>query len=155
MNADMHVDGAFSIRRARPEDAEVVLTMLFELADHEHSRHSVDLDQTTLTGLLRRPDVIVLIAELDGQPVGYVSAARQVMFWTGGDILALDDVYVREHYRDNRIGETLMQALARHTADDTPIIRWEIDPDNQPGHRFYKRLGATIRSKSIATWRPA
>jgi len=55
--------------------------------------------------------------------------------------------------RNRRVGELLMHDLARRTADYTTIMRWEIDPDNDAGHRFYRRLGATIRTKSIATWR--
>jgi GNAT superfamily N-acetyltransferase len=113
--------------------------MLLELADHEHSRHSVDLDQTTLSRLLQRHDAIVFIAELDGQPVGYVSAIRQIKFWTGGEVLALDDLFVRRDPRNDRIGQALMHALATHTTTDTPTIRRENDPSNQPGHRFYNR----------------
>jgi hypothetical protein len=44
--------------------------------------------------------VIVLLAERGGQAVGYVSALRQLHLWTGGDVLNLDDLYVRPGQRD-------------------------------------------------------
>ena len=143
---------SMNIRRAGPTDADVVLTMLVELARHENSLDHVDLDEARLATLLARPDVTILIAEIDGDPVGYVSAARQVKFWTGGEITALDDLFVRDGYRNRNIGEALMRTLASLTADDTPIIRWEVDTDNHSGLRFYARLGASIRTKCVASW---
>ena len=145
--------GRVSVRRARPGDAAAVFDMLLELARHEDSLEAVDLDEARLAELLARPDVIILIADVDGVTAGYVSAARQVKFWTGGEITALDDLFVRAEHRNLGIGETLMRRLAEETAPDTSIIRWEIDPDNHAGRRFYERLGATIRTKSFATWR--
>lgn len=153
MNSKLPDGATLDIRPAQPDDAGTVMTMLLELADHEDSRSAVDLDEDQLRRLLGRDDVIVLLAEINGDAVGYVSAARQVKFWTGGEILALDDLYVRERHRDRRVGEQLMHDLARRTAEHTRIIRWEIGPDNDAGHRFYRRIGATIRTKSIATWR--
>lgn len=144
-----------TVRRACPGDSTTVFDMLVELARHEKSLDAVDLDEARLAGLIARPDVIVLIADVDGEPAGYVSAARQVKFWTGGEITALDDLFVREGSRDRGIGETLMRRLAEVTADDTPIIRWETDPENHAGRRFYERLGATIRTKLVASWAPA
>lgn len=141
-----------TVRRACPTDAATVLDMLIELARYERSLDAVDLDETRLADLIARPDVIVLIADVGGEPAGYVSAARQVKFWTGGEITALDDLFVREGHRNRGIGETLMRNLAEMTADDTSIIRWEIDPDNHAGSRFYERLGATIRTKLVASW---
>ena len=146
---------AVTVRRACPADAATVLDMLVELARHEESLDAVDLDETRLAGLIARPDVIVLVADVDGEPAGYVSAARQVKFWTGGEITALDDLFVRDGYRNRGIGETLMRRLAEMTTQDAPIIRWEIDPDNHSGRRFYERLGATIRTKWVASLVPA
>ena len=54
----------------------------------------------------------MLLAERDGGPVGYVSAVRRLHLWTGGDVLALDDLYVRPGHRDAGIGRRLMAALA-------------------------------------------
>lgn len=142
-----------SIRRARPGDAAIVFDMLLELARHENSLDAVDLDEAQLAELLARPDVIILIADVNGATAGYVSAAQHVKFWTGGEITALDDLFVRAEHRNLGIGETLMRRLADETAQDTSIIRWEVDPDNHAGRRFYERLGATMRTKSLATWR--
>jgi hypothetical protein len=45
-------------------------------------------------GMPVRPDVVVLIAERHGRPVGYVSAVRRLHLRFGAEILALDDLFV-------------------------------------------------------------
>ena len=148
-------DRAATIRRAGPDDAEAVHTLLCELADHERSRDSVTITPDGLSTLLRRPDVVVLVAEQGRTAVGYVSAVRTLNLWLGGDILSLDDLYVRPEARDVGLGAQLMHALADHVAAEDLIIRWEANLDNEAGHRFYRRLGATLRTKVIAAWLPA
>ena len=140
------------VRRAGPDDAGTVLTMAREIAALEGDASDVVSDLPAWTAMLGRPDVIVLIAVRDGHPVGYVSALRRLHLWLGTDILALDDLYVREGYRDAGVGRLLMRALAT-LADGMPI-RWEVEEDNVAAQRFYRRLGATLRRKVIAFWRP-
>ena len=94
----------------------------------------------------------MLIAVRDGSPAGYVSAVRRLHLWLGTDILALDDLFVREGYRDAGVGRLLMRQLA--ALADGMLIRWEVQEDNVAAQRFYRRLGATLRRKVIAFWRP-
>jgi ribosomal protein S18 acetylase RimI-like enzyme len=140
------------VRRAGPEDAETVLTMAREIAALEGDASDVASDLPTWTAMLARPDVVVLLAHRDGHPVGYVSALRRLHLWLGTDILALDDLYVREGYRDAGVGRLLMRELA--ALADGMLIRWEMQEDNVAAQRFYRRLGATLRRKVIAAWRP-
>jgi ribosomal protein S18 acetylase RimI-like enzyme len=140
------------VRRAGPEDAETVLTMVREIAAYEGDVTDVRSDLATWTAMLARPDVVVLVAERDGVPAGYVSAVRRLHLWLGTDVLALDDLFVREGYRDAGIGRLLMRALA--ALADGMLIRWEVEEDNLAAQRFYRRLGATLQRKVIARWRP-
>lgn len=140
------------VRRAGPEDADTVLTMAREIAALEGDASDVLGDLPTWTAMLARPEVVVLVAVRDGSPVGYVSALRRLHLRLGTDILALDDLYVREGYRDARVGRLLMAELAS-LADRMPI-RWEVQEDNVAGQRFSRRLGAILRTKVIAFWRP-
>jgi hypothetical protein len=39
-------------------------------------------------------------------------------------------------------------------ADGRPMVRWELDRDNDGARRFYLRLGATVCDKGIAVWAP-
>jgi GNAT superfamily N-acetyltransferase len=96
--------------------------------------------------------VIVLLAEVDGVAAGYVSALRRPYLWVGGDQLALDDLYVREQFRDAGVGRQLMLGLARHALPDRLPIGWGLRLENTAGYRFYERLGAKLVTKTAASW---
>jgi ribosomal protein S18 acetylase RimI-like enzyme len=143
------------IRRAATADATDVATLVGEIAAHEGQAAYVQVDSTRWRTLLERPEVIVLLAERDGRAVGYVSALRQLHLWTGGDVLNLDDLYVRPGHRSAGVGLRLMAALAGLAAPDRLLIRWGMEPDNADAQRFYRRLGATLRPKVLAGWSPS
>jgi len=145
---------AARIRRATPADATVLSEMLGELADDQGQRDSVAVTPERLHELLHRDDVIVLIAERDYRPLGYVSAVRQLNIWAGAELVALDDLYVREEARNAGVGRELMLGLAAHADRTGAIVRWEAETGNAAAHRFYERLGAALRTKVIAAWRP-
>ncbi len=143
-----------TVRRAEPKDAPLVAAMVREIAEHEGQSGHVHVDDQHWSELLARPDVTVLLAEAGGHVAGYVSVVRQLHLWTGGDVLALDDLFVRPGHRDAGIGRRLMEELADVARPEQLLIRWGVEPDKTDAQRFYRRLGATLRPKVVATWRP-
>ena len=152
---DLRESTPVTVRRADVVDAVSVHTMLVELAEHENTAHAVHATVQNWQRMLANPAVVVLVAFAGDEPVGYVSGVRQLNLWVGSDIFALDDLYVRARARDRGVGGQLMAALAEHVADDQLLITWGVREDNDAGHRFYRRLGATLRNKTVAAWRPA
>lgn len=146
--------GALHIRRAGVDDAATVLTLLLELAEHENTAHAVHASADDWRRMLADPAVVILLALVDDTPVGYVSAVRQTNLWIGRDIIAMDDLYVRADARDRGIGGRLMASLAEYAGVDRLLITWGVREDNDAGHRFYRRLGATLRTKVVAAWQP-
>ena len=145
---------AVTVRRAEVHDAAAVHTMLVELAEHENTAYAVHATMQDWQQMLANPAVVVLVAFAGAEPVGYVSGVRTLNLWVGGDSFALDDLYVRASARDRGVGGQLMAALAAHVTDDQLLITWGVREDNDAGHRFYRRLGATLRTKVVAAWRP-
>ncbi|GAA1958763.1 GNAT family N-acetyltransferase [Nocardioides panacihumi] len=143
------------IRRAEVDDAPLVHTMLVELATHENTADAVHATVDDWRRMLAEPSVVVLLAFADDRPVGYVSGIRQLNLWVGRDIFALDDLYVRSDARDHGVGGQLMAALAEHAEHDRLVITWGVREDNAAGHRFYRRLGASLRTKVVAAWQPS
>jgi ribosomal protein S18 acetylase RimI-like enzyme len=144
-----------TIDRAGVADAPTVMEMVREIAAHEDQLQHLRVTTERWAELLRRRDVIVLVARRDGTAVGYVSAVRRIHLWSERDVLALDDLYVREHARDGGVGRALMAELAaRHAAPDRLTVTWGVEPDNHDAHRFYRRLGASLRDKVVAGWAP-
>lgn len=145
---------SIGIRRAGPGDADLIAVLVRELAAYQDESEHVRITAARWRELLGREDVFVLIAERDGQAAGYVSALRRPQLWSGDDILALDDLYVRGQHRDGGVGRALMLELARLALPHRLTIAWGIQPDNQDAQRFYRRLGATLRQKVTASWTP-
>lgn len=143
-----------SIRRATPDDAAELDTMVRELAAHEGALDGVVVDASGWRALLARPDVIVLFAVEGERVVGFTSIVRRPYLWGGTDMLALDDLYVRAGYRDRGVGGALMAEVARLAAPENLIVQWGVRDDNVAGQRFYARLGATQRTKTLLTWTP-
>ncbi|GAA1706196.1 GNAT family N-acetyltransferase [Kribbella yunnanensis] len=141
-----------SIRRAVRADAELVLTLMLELAGYQDEAKYVTATVPDWQDYLSRPEVVVLLAEVDGTPAGYVSALRRPYLWVGGDQLALDDLYVRSEFRDGGIGRALMLELARLALPDRLPISWGLRLSNEAGYRFYERLGAKLVTKTAASW---
>lgn len=144
-----------SIRQATTADAAVLDDMVRELAAHEGDLEHVHVDAAGWRTLLSRPDVRVLIAEDETGVIGFASTVRRVHLWTGGDLLALDDLYVRPGRRDKGVGSLLMAAVARLAAEHDLLVQWGVRLDNHAGQRFYARLGATLNTKMTASWVPA
>jgi GNAT superfamily N-acetyltransferase len=141
------------VRSAVPEDAELVDTLVRELADHQDEGKYVTVTVERWRELLADDAVTVLLAEHEGEPAGYVSAVRRIHLWTGREVLGLDDLYVREHFRGAGVGELLMVELAREAAlPDRLTITWGMRTSNEGAQRFYARLGATLNTKVLAAW---
>ena len=59
---------------------------------------------------------------------------------------------MREQARNLGVGARLMSAIAAHAADDELLIRWGAEMENVDAHRFYRRIGASLRPKMQAIW---
>jgi ribosomal protein S18 acetylase RimI-like enzyme len=146
--------GAVTLRRATRTDAAVVHRLVLEIAAHEGDLAHVHVTPEGWAGLLERDDVVVVLAERDGEALGYASAVRRLHLWTGGDLLAVDDVYVRPGERSAGLGRRLLTEMARVAAPESLTVTWGVEPDNVRAQKFYAGLGATLRDKVVAGWAP-
>lgn len=143
-----------TIDRATPADAATVSEMVREIAELLH-QGPVTVTDAEWARRLGRQDVIILIARRGDVPIGYVSAIRRLHLWSDRDVLALDDLYVREQERDSGVGQALIQTLASTYAGPEQLtVTWGVEPTNTGAIRFYQRLGATVRHKVAVTWLP-
>lgn len=92
----------------------------------------------------------MLLVEHDDHALGYVSAVRRLHLWSGSDIVALDDLYVRPGFRNQGLGSLLLTELSRRSGAQT--ITWGVQPDNAAAIRFYERIGATVYPKVMCSW---
>jgi GNAT superfamily N-acetyltransferase len=136
-----------SIRPATVNDAPLLRTLICELAEYEREKDQVKITEADLVrdGFGPHPKFRALIAEWNGQPVGYSLFFGFYSTWVGRPGLFLEDLFVRQEFRGKGIGKALLAALAALAQRENCYgIRWEVLDWNQPAIDFYKTLGATF-----------
>jgi GNAT superfamily N-acetyltransferase len=138
---------SLSIRRARPGEAGLVLSLLRELADYEKLLHEVeateaDIDRALFGG---NPMLFCEIAEWDDEAVGLAVWFLNFATFSGKPGLYLEDLFVRPAFRGKGIGKALLVFLAKACVENGwSRLQWSVLDWNAPSIAFYKSLGAVL-----------
>jgi ribosomal protein S18 acetylase RimI-like enzyme len=135
---------AVRVRAARPADAETIVAFSHALSREEgYAAPVLQASQVRAEGFGPSARFRALIAERDGQPVGYA------LFYQAYDTdhaargLYLQDLYVVAEARRQGAGRALMAAVARACqADGGRYVFWNALPKNRAGLAFYRAIGA-------------
>ncbi len=136
-----------SIRPATIKDASLLATMILELAEYERLAHEAGVTAESIArdGFGPHPKFRAVIAESDGQAVGYAVFFEFYSTFQGRAGLFLDDLFVRPQFRKHGIGQALLAHVARIAWDENYFcMRWEVLDWNTPAIEFYNRLGAVF-----------
>jgi GNAT superfamily N-acetyltransferase len=134
-----------SIRAARPEDAETIARLIRELAVYEKLE---DQARATAEDLRRhlfgdRPAAEVILAEVDGQPVGFALFFPSFSTFRGQTGLYLEDLFVRPEHRGRGLGKALLATVARSAVErGCGRLEWSVLDWNAPSIAFYRAQGA-------------
>lgn len=138
-------DAPARIRPVLSSDVPALLVMFRELAQYEQLLDHVQATQERLQHALfgEPPSAYALIAERDGQALGYA-----VFFSTFSTFLSipgiwLEDLYVRPQHRGAGVGRDLLAAVAaRLLRDGGERLEWSALRWNELALGFYRGLGA-------------
>jgi GNAT superfamily N-acetyltransferase len=132
----------FSIRPARPADANLIVCLLGELADYEklHGGFSLTEDQV-------KRDMMGAACHCDLVFCGDEAAGLACWFWTYKSFRAcrglfIEDLYVRPQFRGRGLGKGLLSQLAGKAREAGGFLEWQVLDWNTPSIEFYKSLGA-------------
>jgi GNAT superfamily N-acetyltransferase len=142
-----------SIRPATMNDAALLAAMIRELAEFEHLAHEMSTTEADLVrdGFSAHPKFRAVIAEWDGQPVGYAVFFEFFSTFQGRAGLFLDDIFVRPAFRKHGIGTALIKYVAGIAWREKYFcMRWEVLDWNKQAIEFYNNLGATF----LEEWKP-
>ncbi|OGQ90583.1 MAG: GNAT family N-acetyltransferase [Deltaproteobacteria bacterium RIFOXYA12_FULL_58_15] len=136
---------ATRIRAAKAEDAATIVRFIRELAVFEKA----DMDEVRVTaedivrfGFGDRRVFECLLAEVDGEPVGFIMFFSNFSTWEGRPGIYVEDLYVTPRVRGEHIGFALAAAVAKLAVErhcprvDFSVLDWN------PAREFYHRLGA-------------
>ncbi|MDD4348777.1 MAG: GNAT family N-acetyltransferase [Opitutales bacterium] len=135
----------FRLRRAEAGDVSAILGLIRELAVYEHLEDQVEASEDTLRRTLfgPHPYASVILAEADGQAVGYALFFHNYSTFLAKPGIFLEDLFVKPAFRKRGIGKALLIELAR-IAEETGCGRfeWMVLDWNAPSIAFYEAMGA-------------
>ncbi|HZH92537.1 MAG TPA: GNAT family N-acetyltransferase [Tissierellaceae bacterium] len=133
-----------TLRLAKEEDLSLILRFIKELADYEKLLHEVVATEEILReSLFERRAAEVVIAEYQGEPVGFALFFHNFSTFLGRPGLYLEDLYVRPEMRGKGIGKLLLSYLAKLALDrGCGRFEWWCLDWNKSSIDFYKSIGA-------------
>ncbi|OKO76787.1 GNAT family N-acetyltransferase [Bradyrhizobium sp. NAS96.2] len=138
---------SLTIRRARPDEAGLVFSLVRELADYEKLLHEVHASEADIAEALfgESPRLFCDIAEWNGEPAGFAVWFVNFSTFAGRHGIYLEDLFVRPALRGKGIGKALLVHLAKHClANGWSRLQWAVLDWNAPSIAFYKSLGAEM-----------
>ena len=133
-----------SLRFAREDDIPLVLRFIRELADYEHMLDEVVATEELLREwMFERRTVEALLAELDGEPVGFALFFHNFSTFLGRAGIYLEDLFVLPEERGHGYGKALLKQLARVALErGCGRLEWACLDWNTPSIDFYTSMGA-------------
>ena len=138
---------SLAIRRARPDEAGLVLSLIRELAEYEKLLHECEASEAMIGAALfgDHPKLFCEIAEWNGEVAGFAVWFVNFSTFSGRAGIYLEDLFVRPELRGKGIGKALLAHLARQCVDNGwPRLQWSVLNWNTPSIEFYKSLGAVL-----------
>ncbi len=143
------------IRFALPKDMPKVVELCQAHAAYEQSTYSLEGKVEQLTRYFFDTPAIAycLLAEIDQQIVGYATFMKQFSTWDAAFYLYLDCLYFEPEARGKGLGKLVMDYVwAFAKAENCFQIQWQTPEFNKNAIGFYKKIGATAKSKERFFW---
>jgi len=138
------------IRFGEPRDVGLITQLIGELARYEKLEHELKADEQKVGKALfgGRPYAETLIAEDDGEPVGFALFFHSFSTFLAQPGIYLEDLFVKPEARGRGVGRSLLQRLAKIAVErDCGRLEWAVLNWNKDAIRFYERLGAKPNSE--------
>jgi GNAT superfamily N-acetyltransferase len=140
------------IHPATEADIPQILAFIRGLAEYEKLAHQCIATEESLRKTLfgPRPYADVIIARLDGKPVGFALFFHNYSTFLARPGIYLEDIFVLPEHRGAGVGKALLKRVAQIAKErDCGRLEWSVLDWNEPSIEFYKRLGAAV----LPDWR--
>ena len=135
-----------TIRGAAPEDIQVILDLIRELAIYEREPDQAKATPSQINDALFGPDRTAYceLIELDGGEIaGFAFWFKNFSTWTGTPGIYLEDLCVKPEHRGAGYGKSLLIHLAKKCVENGwSRFQWWVLDWNEPAIAFYTSLGA-------------
>ena len=141
-----------SIRFAEKSDCRLILEFVKELAEYERLSHEVSATVEDFEKELfgERPAAEVLLAEENGEAVGFALFFTNFSTFLGRPGIYLEDLFVRPQFRNRGYGKALLSHFGKLALErNCGRVEWAVLDWNQPAIDFYQSLGARLMKSWI------
>ena len=131
------------VRRASADDAEVLARMLWDFnTEFETETDDADVLAARFARLLPLDEIVAVLAEDGGEPVGFALVSLRPAIWFDGPVSQLEELYVVPHLRDHGIGTQVLDLCRSIAAEKgSPEMHIGVDEVDTDTRRFYERHG--------------
>jgi ribosomal protein S18 acetylase RimI-like enzyme len=123
-----------------PELRRMIHALYYE--DPVDKRISAKKVSRTVRELRRNPcKGEIIIFEKDNVAIGY---SILIFYWSneyGGDILNIDELYVKPEQRERGVATSFLKHISRTFKDKIVAVQLEVSPSNTRALDFYRKLG--------------
>lgn len=100
---------------------------------------------TRVADALSRHGTAVLLASLDGRPVGFAVLTTRTQGLLDPEVLAIDELFVLPDVRRQGVARHLMAAVARRAeSEGHAMVLAHVPAADKAGSRFFARLGFSV-----------
>ncbi|MDR0841593.1 MAG: GNAT family N-acetyltransferase [Christensenellaceae bacterium] len=133
-----------TFRFATPQDIPAIHGFICGLAAYEHLEDEVVATPALLTEwLFEKQKAEALLAEIEGQTVGFALFFYSFSTFLGRACIHLEDLFVLPQYRGLGCGKALLRELASITLQrGCGRLEWSCLDWNAPSIAFYRGVGA-------------
>ena len=132
-------------RKFKTTDRETITELMKELYRETTSKRngipSENINKT-FSELLRSAEKgIMVVLEKWKQIVGY---CLLINYWSneyGGNVLSIDEVYIKPQFRGERIGTNFIESLIKSKFMKATALKLEVKPSNSKVIKVYKKIG--------------
>ena len=139
-----------NLRKAEPNDVATVLAFIQSLAEYERLSDECVATQEKLARTLfgEHKFADVLLAEIDGEAVGFALYYYHYSTFNAAPSLWLEDLFVDPNRRGAGVGKSLLKELCRIAqGEGCERVEWWVLDWNEDSIRFYESIGAQPMSE--------
>ena len=135
------------IRKMTENDKELYITMAEEFYNSDAVLHPIPRDhfEKTANEALRSDEYAeIYLLEYEGETAGYGLTARTFSQEAGGQVLWIEELYIRKEFRSKGLGSEFFSSLEDKNRGEIVRLRLEVEADNTRAISLYERLGYEV-----------
>ncbi len=138
------------IRFAESKDMQQIIELceahaLYEKSDYSTKNKAVQLSKDLFS---ESSKLYCLVVESDKELIGYATYMKQYATWDACEYMYMDCLFIKDMARGFGIGEKLVKRIQKEGKKlNCILVQWQTPSFNTRAMKFYKRIGATSKSK--------